>query len=146
MTRRIRRRRCACATDTRCVYGITTRECSAFTHSLTQFFLFHPQIPFIDSPASHRAPPEIWDRIASFIPRYHLRTWLFVSPFHREIAVRRIFRTLDLYFGEDTDNLTRGLDILERVKTDRVFGGRVRTLRLHWAYEDGDMLDLMKSE
>lgn len=44
-----------------------------------------PQIHFVDEPASHRAPPEIWDRIANFIPRYHLRTWLFVSAFHRYV-------------------------------------------------------------
>lgn len=80
------------------------------------------QIHFVDEPASHRAPPEVWDRIARFIPRYHLRTWLFVSAFHRNIAVRIIFHTLDLYFGEDQDNvrenLNRGLDIFDRVKAD----------------------------
>jgi len=76
------------------------------------------------------------------IPRHHLRTWLFVSAFHREIAVRLIFHTLDLYFGEDLE-LTRGLDIFDRVKNDKVFAKRVKCLRLHWAYEEGDMLDLM---
>ncbi|KAI0758880.1 hypothetical protein C8Q74DRAFT_1319732 [Fomes fomentarius] len=90
----------------------------------------------------HFGPPEIWERIARFIPRYHLRSWLFVSAFHRDIAVRLIFHTVDLYFGEDQD-LNRGLDIFDRVKSDRVFASRVRALRLHWAYEENDMFDLM---
>ncbi|PCH43202.1 hypothetical protein WOLCODRAFT_103209 [Wolfiporia cocos MD-104 SS10] len=94
-------------------------------------------------PASHRVPPEIWEHIAAYIPRYHLRTWLSVSAFHHTIASRIIFRTIDLYFGEDSDNVNRGLDILDRVKVDPTFAGLVRTLRLHWAYEEGDMLDLM---
>ncbi|KAJ3770498.1 hypothetical protein FB446DRAFT_744112 [Lentinula raphanica] len=99
---------------------------------------------FVSStPASQRAPLEVWERIAYHIPRYHLRTWLFVSPFHREIAVRIIFHTLDLYFGEDQENLNKGLDIFDRAKNDPVFARRVKSLRLHWAYEEGDMLDLM---
>ncbi|THH26388.1 hypothetical protein EUX98_g7801 [Antrodiella citrinella] len=105
------------------------------------------QIHFVGEPASHRAPPEIWERIAGFIPRYHLRTWLFVSAFHRNIALRIIFHTVDLYFGEDQDNvrenLNRGLDMFDRVKADPIFAGRIKILRLHWAYEEGDMLDLM---
>ncbi|KAF8991309.1 hypothetical protein BDQ17DRAFT_1255018 [Cyathus striatus] len=100
-------------------------------------------IHFTSSPASQRAPPEIWERIALHIPRYHLRTWLFVSSFHRDIAVRHIFHTLDIYFGEDQENLNRGLDIFDRAKDDPVFASRVKSLRLHWAYEEGDMLDLM---
>ena len=101
------------------------------------------QIHFINEPASQRAPMEIWERIASHIPRYHLRTWLFISSFHRDIAVRHIFHTVDIYFGEDQDNLNRGLDIFDRAKSDPVFACRVKSLRLHWAYEEGDMLDLM---
>jgi hypothetical protein len=89
---------------------------------------------------------EVWERIAGFIPRYHLRTWLFVSAFHRDIAVRMIFHTLDLYFGDDQEALNRGLDVFDRVKADPVFAGRVKSLRLHWAYEEGDMLDLMIRE
>ncbi|KAJ8519282.1 hypothetical protein ONZ45_g3757 [Pleurotus djamor] len=100
-------------------------------------------IHFQSEPASQRAPPEVWETIARHIPRHHLRTWLFVSAFHRNIAVRRIFHTLDLYFGEDQENLNRGLDIFDRVKADPVFASRVKSLRLHWAYEEGDMLDLM---
>ena len=100
------------------------------------------QIHFVEEPASQRAPLEIWERIARFIPRHHLRTWLFVSAFHRDIAVRLIFHTLDLYFGEDQD-LNRGLDIFDRVKADPAFASRVKALRLHWAYEEGDMYDLM---
>ncbi|KAH9924241.1 hypothetical protein B0H21DRAFT_781435 [Amylocystis lapponica] len=84
-----------------------------------------------------------WEHIAHYIPRYHLRAWFFVSTFHRSIASHMIFRTLDLYFGEDQDNLNRGLDILDRVKADPAFANQVKTLRLHWAYEEGDMLDLM---
>ncbi|KAF9456903.1 hypothetical protein BDZ94DRAFT_1176681 [Collybia nuda] len=100
-------------------------------------------IRFAAEPASRRAPPEVWERIALHIPRYYLRTWLFVSSFHRDIAVRQIFHTLDLYFGEDQENLNRGLDIFDRAKADPIFASRVKSLRLHWAYEEGDMLDLM---
>ncbi|KAH9914059.1 uncharacterized protein BXZ73DRAFT_55175 [Epithele typhae] len=99
-------------------------------------------IHFVDEPASQRAPPEIWERIARFIPRYHLRTWLFVSAFHRDIAVRLIFHTVDLYFGEDQEH-NRGLDIFDRVKADPTFARRVKALRLHWAYEENDMFDII---
>ena len=98
-------------------------------------------------PAFQRAPLEIWDRIASYIPRYHLRTWLFLSSLHREIAQRRIFHTVDLFFGDDQmDNVHRGLDLFSRVKGDASFGKKIKTLRIHWAYEEGDMLDIMLSE
>ncbi|KAF9262077.1 hypothetical protein L218DRAFT_945606 [Marasmius fiardii PR-910] len=97
-------------------------------------------IHFLNEPPSQRTPAEVWQRIAMHIPRYHLRTWLFVSAFHREIAMKKIFRTVDLYFGEDND---RGLDILDRAKVDPKFAGLVKSLRLHWAIEEGDMLDLM---
>ncbi|KAJ3548644.1 hypothetical protein NMY22_g1192 [Coprinellus aureogranulatus] len=90
-----------------------------------------------------RTPIEVWDRIASYIPRYHLRSWLFVSPFYHEIAARHIFHTLDIYFGEDQDNLHRGLDIFDRAKDDPVFAARVKSLRIHWAYEEDDMLNLV---
>ncbi|KAF9480642.1 hypothetical protein BDN70DRAFT_856497 [Pholiota conissans] len=101
-------------------------------------------IHFSNEPASQRAPLEIWERIASHTPRYHLRTWLSISPFHRDIAVRHIFHTVDIYFGDDQqENLNRGLDIFDRAKNDPVFASRVKSLRLHWAYEEGDMLDLM---
>jgi hypothetical protein len=85
----------------------------------------------------------VWERIAYHIPRHYLRTWLFVSSFHRDVAVRQIFHTLDIYFGEDQENVTRGLDIFDRVKEDSVFASRVRSLRIHWAYEEGELLDLM---
>ncbi|KAI0282237.1 hypothetical protein BC826DRAFT_1065780 [Russula brevipes] len=94
-------------------------------------------------PASQRIPPEIWDQIASFVPRYFLRTWLFVSSFHRDIALRRIFRTVDLYLCEDSDSWNRTLDIFDKVKADPLFSRRIKTLRVHWAYDDGDMLDVM---
>lgn len=102
----------------------------------------------MDEPASQRAPPEIWERIALHIPRYHLRTWLFVSAFHRDIAVRHIFHTIDLYFGEDppNENTNRGLDIFDRAKSDPIFASRVKSLRVHWAYEEGDTLDLVSRE
>ena len=65
----------------------------------------------------------------------------------RNLAMRIIFRTLDLYFGEEDtigrDNLNRGLDIFDRVKADPEFASHVKVLRLHWAYEEGDMLDIM---
>lgn len=35
------------------------------------------------------------------------------------------------------------MDFLDRVKTDTTFARRVRCLRLHWAYENGEMLDLV---
>lgn len=98
----------------------------------------------MNEPAHQRAPPEIWERIARFIPRFHLRTWLSVSSFHRDIAQRHIFRTLDLFFGDDQmDNVNKGLDLFARVKKDPAFAMRVKTLRIHWAYEEGDILDLM---
>ncbi|KAI0309909.1 hypothetical protein OF83DRAFT_1253057 [Amylostereum chailletii] len=96
-----------------------------------------------DAPAFQRAPPEVWDRIARFTPRYFLRTWLFVSSFHREIASRHIFHTLDVYLGEDSETINRSMDIFDRVKADPVFARRVKALRLHWSYEGGEMLDLM---
>ncbi|KAH9953480.1 hypothetical protein BC827DRAFT_1146062 [Russula dissimulans] len=102
-----------------------------------------PVAHFASVPASQRVPPEIWDQIASFIPRYFLRAWLFVSPFHRDIALRRIFHTVDLYLCEDSDNWNRTLDIFDRVKVDPLFSGRIKVLRVHWAYDDGDMLDVM---
>ncbi|KAF8510457.1 hypothetical protein BU17DRAFT_77677 [Hysterangium stoloniferum] len=105
--------------------------------------------PFDSRPAHRRVPPEVWELIASHIPRFHLRTWLFVSAFHRGIARRLIFRTIDVYFGDgddtDKDNgINRGLDIFDRVKSDPSFARLVRTLRIHWSHEEGDLLDLMK--
>ncbi|KAI0297045.1 hypothetical protein B0F90DRAFT_1811223 [Multifurca ochricompacta] len=76
-------------------------------------------------------------------PRYFLRTWLFVSSFHRGIALRHIFHTIDLYLGEDSDNWNRTLDIFDRVKVDPLFSRRIKALRVHWAYDGGDMLDVM---
>jgi hypothetical protein len=93
-------------------------------------------------PVYRRAPSEVWSRIAAFIPRHHLRTWLSVSAFHREIALSRIFRTIDLHFG-DEDNLHRGMDVFDRVKLDSRFASKILTLRIHWSFEEGDMLDLM---
>ena len=102
------------------------------------------QIHFMNEPAWQRTPLEIWDRVARFIPRYHLRTLLFVSSSHREIAQRHIFHSLDLFFGDDQmDNVNKGLDVFSRVKKDPVFAKKIKTLRIHWAYEEGDMLDLM---
>ena len=57
--------------------------------------------------------------------------------------MRQIFHTLDIYFGEDQENLIRGLDIFDRVKEDHLFAGRIKSLRVHWAHEEGEMLDLM---
>lgn len=111
--------------------------------SMFRLLIDRVQIGFQSEPAFQRVPPEIWQIIAQFIPRYHLRTWLFVSSFHRDIAMQLIFHTVDLYFGEDTENLNRGLDICDRIKADPVFAGRVKTLRLHWSYEEGDMSDLV---
>ena len=85
----------------------------------------------------------MWDRIARFIPRYFLRAWLFVSSFHREIASRIIFHTLDIYLGEDSEALNRAMDVFDRVKADPVFSRRIKALRVHWSYEGGEMLDLM---
>jgi hypothetical protein len=107
--------------------------------------IFSPKIHFAGVPAHQRVPPEIWDRIASFIPRYFLRTWLFVSSFHRDIALRRVFHTVDLYLGEDS-YWNRTLDIFDRVRMDSVFSRRIKALRIHWAYGGGEMLDVMSSE
>jgi hypothetical protein len=40
------------------------------------------------------------------------------------------------------ENLHRGLDIFDRAKADPIFASCVKCLRLHWAFEEGDMLDL----
>ncbi|KAF8182895.1 hypothetical protein BJ912DRAFT_977037 [Pholiota molesta] len=64
-----------------------------------QHHLRRKVIHFSNEPASQRAPLEIWERIASYTPRYHLRTWLSISPFHRDIAVRHIFHTVDEYLA-----------------------------------------------
>ncbi|KAF6750433.1 hypothetical protein DFP72DRAFT_911157 [Ephemerocybe angulata] len=108
-----------------------------------QHFKRKTQIHLQNEPASQRTPMEVWDRIASYIPRYHLRSWLSVSPFYHEIAARHIFHTLDIYFGEDQDNLHRGLDIFDRAKDDPAFAARIKCLRIHWAYEEDDMLNLV---
>lgn len=99
-----------------------------------------------EEPACHRTPLEIWDRIASCIPRYHLRTWLFISAFHRDIAQRHIFSTVDLHLGEDQEHRNRALDFFDRVKEDSTFAKKVRRLRLHWSYEEGDTFDLVARE
>ena len=44
------------------------------------------------------------------------------------------------------DNVNKGLDVFSRVKHDAKFAKRIKTLRIHWAYEEGDMLDLMIRE
>ena len=103
------------------------------------------KIHFAGVPALQRVPPEIWDKVASFIPRYFLRTWLFVSRFHRDIALRRVFHTVDLYLGEDS-NWNRTLDIFDRVRVDPLFSRRIKALRIHWAYDGGEMLEVMSSE
>ncbi|KAN0142176.1 hypothetical protein V8E53_000638 [Lactarius tabidus] len=102
-----------------------------------------PAIHFAGGPALQRVPSEIWDRIASFIPRYFLRTWLSVSSFYRDIALRRVFHTVDLHLGEDA-NWNRTLDIFDRVRIDPLFSRRIKALRIHWAYYGGgEMLKVM---
>ncbi|KAH8993141.1 hypothetical protein EDB92DRAFT_1855074 [Lactarius akahatsu] len=99
-------------------------------------------IHFAGGPALQRVPLEIWDRIASFIPRYFLRNWLSLRSFHREIALRRVFHTVDLYLDEDS-NWNRTLDIFDRVRIDPSFSRIIKSLRIHWAYVSGDMLKIM---
>lgn len=94
-------------------------------------------------PLYRRLPLEVWEIIASFTPRHHLRHWLFVSPFFRDVAQRAIFRTVDVYLSEDTEIIARVMDFFERVKADPAFAVRIQTLRLHWAMEDGDLLDVL---
>jgi hypothetical protein len=89
---------------------------------------------------------EIWDRITSYIPRYHLRTWLSVSAFHRDIAQRHIFSAVDLHLGEDQEHRNRALDFFDRIKEDSAFANKVKRLRLHWSYEEGDTFDLVARE
>ena len=43
------------------------------------------------------------------------------------------------------DNVHKGLDLFSRVKRDSDFAKKIKTLRIHWAYEEGDMLDIMLS-
>ena len=107
--------------------------------------LFSSRAVIILSSKIQRVPLEIWDRVASFIPRYFLRKWLFVSSFHRDIALRRVFHTVDLYLGEDA-NWNRTLDIFDRVRMDPLFSRRIKALRIHWAYDGGDMLEVMSRE
>ncbi|KAH9029242.1 hypothetical protein EDB85DRAFT_2091001 [Lactarius pseudohatsudake] len=101
-----------------------------------------PAIHFAGAPALPPLPLEIWDRIASFIPRYFLRKWLFLPSFHRDIALRRVFHTVDLYLDEDS-NWNRTLDIFDRVRIDPSFSRIIKALRIHWAYVSGDMLKIM---
>jgi hypothetical protein len=89
---------------------------------------------------------EIWDRVASYIPRYYLRTWLSVSAFHRDIAQRHIFSAVDLHLGEDHEHRNRALDFFDRVKEDSAFAKKIKRLRLHWSYEEGDTFDLVARE
>jgi hypothetical protein len=100
----------------------------------------------MEESACHRTPLEVWDRVAAYIPRYHLRTWLFVSAFYRGIAQRRIFSTVDLHLGEDQEHRNRALDFFDRVKEDSAFARKVKRLRLHWSYEEGDTFDLVARE
>ena len=44
------------------------------------------------------------------------------------------------------DNVNKGLDVFSRAKKDSAFAQNVKTLRIHWAYEEGDILDLMLSK
>ena len=36
--------------------------------------------------------------------------------------------------------------LFDHVKANPEFAERIKTLRIHWAYEEGDLLDLMLSE
>jgi hypothetical protein len=47
---------------------------------------------------------------------------------HRDIALRRIFRIVDLYLYEDLDNWNRMLDIFDKVKADPLFSRRIKVL------------------
>ena len=110
------------------------------------FYLTHFQPYSKEEPAWYRTPLEIWDRIALYIPRYHLRTWLFVSQSHRDIAQRHIFSAVDLHLGEDQEHRNRALDFFDRVKEDSTFAKKIKRLRLHWSYEEGDTFDLVARE
>ena len=44
------------------------------------------------------------------------------------------------------DNVHKGLDVFARAKADPKFAKRIKVLRIHWAYEEGDMLDVMIRE
>lgn len=80
-------------------------------------------------PAAQRLPPEIWQLIVYHTHRYHLRAWLFISSFHRDIALDLMFHTTDLYFSEDPERLNRGLDIFDRVKADAKFAKKIKIVR-----------------
>ncbi|KAF9784563.1 hypothetical protein BJ322DRAFT_1100263 [Thelephora terrestris] len=96
-----------------------------------------------EEPVYHRVPLEIWDRVASYIPRHFLRTWLFLSTFYRDIAQRHIFSAVDLHLGEDHEHRNRALDFFDRVREDSTFARKIKKLRLHWSCEEGDTFDLM---
>ncbi|KAJ3478900.1 hypothetical protein NLI96_g9437 [Meripilus lineatus] len=83
------------------------------------------------------------------LPKQDMAKALIARGNARKLAGERLLAKAqqDLYFGEDQENarenLNRGLDIFDRVKADPIFAQRIKVLRLHWAYEEGDMLDLM---
>src|ERR1700722_8979409 len=95
--------------------------------------------------ASHRVPPEIWEMIGTHLSRYQLRTWLFLSPMHRQIAMRFIFRTLDFYIFEELDDFKRNMEILEQLILDSTFARNVRLLRIHWGDEQKRNFRLLNS-
>ena len=94
-------------------------------------------------PLHRRLPLEVWELIASHIPRFHLKPWLGASIFFRDIAQRTLFRTVDVYLSEDSEVIARAMDFFERVKADPTFASRVRSLRLHLAMEDSELLDVL---
>ena len=66
---------------------------------------------------------------ASFIPRWFIRTGLFISSFHRDVALRRVFHTVDLYLGGGS-NWNPTLDIFDRVKMYALFSHRMKALHI----------------
>jgi len=54
-------------------------------------------------------------------------------------STRQLFHTVDIHFLEDFD---QGLSLLKRAINDPVFAKWVKSLRLHWDYEEGDAVDL----
>ena len=98
---------------------------------------------FSIEPAWQRAPPEIWEQIATHTPKYHLRAWLFLSRFHWDIASRHIFHTIHINFGGYRKDVCRGLDILDHAKGDPIFASRVKSLCFHWEGNWDEMLALL---
>ena len=119
-------------------------RCSSLLSSISHATC-HP--PLFRSTSQASLPPSLFfqkfgTRLrASFAGTFSARGFLYLHSIatHCDIALRRIFRIADLYLCGDLDNWNRTLDIFDRVKVDPLFSRRIKALRVHWSYDDGDI-------